>query len=480
MGPSDIKILLLHPPTSSHHPEPPLGLGYIGAVLKSLGYEVRILDMEPLGIDFQDLPGVIKRLSPRLVGVSFMTSQYGYAMKCFAASRSGAPSAVTVAGGVHTSALPIDVMKNADIDFAVVGEGEDTLSKLAGSLEGGPSEWGKIPGLVYRNNGEPVINPPRTLLEALDGIPMPLWEELGRAKYTDIPTGLGKEVEVFPLITGRGCPNKCNFCASSVVFHRRLRTRSPENVFQEMEVLHDRFGARHFNFLDDTLTIKRNNVMRLCEMIIKAGWNTEWRCTARVDTIDLELLKMMKRAGCRMVTYGVESGDPQILRNVMKRIDLDQVKEAFRLTREAGLQSMGLFMVGNLGETKVSVQKTIDFIKELEADFVSCSILIPYPGTEIYEIAKARGWIRESDWDKYVPTPHAIRDFRPVAVTENMGEEELLDAYYSVVRSFSRMKLRRSYGTNYFLNPYFYKKEVWNRISAGGIKQYFSLLRRVI
>jgi radical SAM superfamily enzyme YgiQ (UPF0313 family) len=246
-----------------------------------------------------------------------------------------------------------------------------------------------------------------------------------------------------------------------------------------MEVLHDRFGARHFNFLDDTLTIRKKNLLQLCEMMIRAKWDIEWRCTARVDTVDLELLQTMQRAGCRMVTYGVESGDPRILRNIRKNIDLEQVRDAFRLTRKANLQSMGLFMVGNLGETRESVQKTIDFIDVLGADFVSCSILTPYPGTEIYEIAKSKGWLRGEDWDKYVPTPHTIKNFKPVAVTESMGEEELLDSYYSVIRSFSRMKLRRSYGINYFLNPYFYKKEVWNRVRAGGLSQFISLLGRV-
>lgn len=465
---------------TGYRPEPPLGLGYLGAVLKSRGHEVRILDMEPLKIGFRELPGAIREFSPRLVGVSFMTSQHGNAMRCFSVVRSGAPGAATVAGGIHVSALPAEVMQNADIDFAVVGEGENTLLELVESLDAGPPEWRKIPGLVFRDDGETIFNPPRELIENLDDVPMPLWEELSRARYTDIPTGLGREVEFFPLITGRGCPNECNFCASNIVFRRKLRMRSPENVFQEMKVLYDRFGARHFNFLDDTLTIRKNDVMRLCEMVVDEGWDVEWRCTARVDTVDLELLKTMKRAGCRMVTYGVESGDPQILRNIRKKIDLEQVKKAFRLTREAGLQSMGLFMVGNLGETRESVQKTIEFIKELDADYASCSILTPFPGTDIYRIAKERGWLRETDWDKYISTPHMIRDFRPVSVTETMGQDELRDAYFSVVRSFARTKMQRSYGDRYYLNPYFYKKEVWNRIASGGIRQYVSLLRRVI
>jgi len=474
-----IRILLLHPPTSSRHPEPPLGIGYIGAALKYLGHDVRILDMEPLGIGFKDLPNKINEISPRLIGVSFMTSQYSYAMKCFQAARSGAPDAVTVAGGVHTSALPLDVMKNHDVDFAVLGEGEITLSELVGALVGGPSAWGKIPGLAYRDKNEIFLTSPRGLIENLDDLPMPLWEELSKAKYSDIPLGIGKEVDVFPIITGRGCPNNCNFCASQVIFHRKLRMRSPENVFLEMETLYNRFNARHFNFLDDTLTINKKNLLRICDMILNAGWNIEWRCTARVNTVDLDLLKAMKRAGCRMVTYGVESGDPQILRNIKKNINLEQVQEAFRLTSEAGLQSMGLFMVGNLGETKSSILKTIDFINTLGADFVACSILTPYPGTEIYEIAKERGWLREGNWDMFVPTPHSIKNFKPLMVTESMGEEELLDAYYLVIRSFSRAKLRRAYGKNYYFNPFFYKKEILNRIQAGGVQQFITLLRRI-
>ncbi len=474
-----MRLLLIHPPTSSRHPEPPLGLGYLGSTLARRGHDVRILDMEPLQIDFAALPGKIAGFSPRVVGVSFMTSQYGFAMKCFAAARRGAPSAATGAGGVPASALPRELMSNRDIDFSVVGEGEVTFPELVERLDGGPSAWKGIAGLAYRDGETVVVNPERPLIEPLDDIPMPLWEELSRARYVDIPLGIGKEVEVFPLITGRGCPNNCNFCASGVVFRRKLRLRSPQNVFEEMRVLHDRYMARHFNFLDDTLTSRKGNLARLCEMILRAGWDVEWRCTARVNTVDLDLLRAMKRAGCRMVSYGVESGDPQVLRNVRKNIDLDQVREAFRLTREAGLQSMGLFMVGNLGETRASVQRTIEFIKTLGADFVSCAILTPYPGTEIYRIAEANGWLRSRDWDKFVPTPHALKGFQPLMVTESMGEADLLDAYYSVIRSFARTKLRRAYGTSYLLNPNFYRKEVWNRIQAGGVRQFLSLLQRV-
>jgi len=366
-----------------------------------------------------------------------------------------------------------------DIDFAVIGEGELTLTEFVDSMGEGSNVWKDIPGIAYRDAGITVINPNRKLIDNLDDLPMPLWDELSGARYTDIPLGIGKEVEVYPLLSGRGCPNRCNFCASGVISQHLLRMRSPENVFEEMKVLYGKYNARHFNFLDDTLTIQKNNLFSLCEMIERVGWKIEWRCTARVNTVDKDILHAMKRAGCRMVTYGVESGDPQILRNIRKNINLDQVLNAFQLTREAGLQSMGLFMVGNLGETRESVRKTIDFIGALNADFVACSILTPYPGTEIFDIAKAKGWLRSEDWDQFVPTPHTLKGFKPLMVTDCMGEKELLEAYYSVIRSFTNKKIRRAYGEAYYINPNFYKKEIWNRIRAGGIKQFLSLVNKV-
>jgi len=436
--------------------------------------------MEPLGIGFNALPGMIRDYSPNLVGISFMTSQYQYAMECFRAARKGSPNALTVAGGVHASALPREVLlENRDIDFAIVGEGEQTLAELSECLGGGPAAWRKIRGLVFRDEEDIVFNPPRPLIADLDDLPIPLWEELSKVRYMDIPVGLGKEVEVFPLLTGRGCPNMCNFCASGVIFHRKLRLRSVGKVFEEMAVLYRDYGARHFNFLDDTLTIHRDRLIELCERISKAGWDVEWRCTARVNTVDTKLLSTMKRAGCRLVAYGVESGDQQILKNIRKNINLSQVQEAFRMTREAGLLSMGLFMVGNLGETWASVNRTIEFIRTLDADFVSCSILTPYPGTEIYEIVRKRGLLQEGGWDQFVPTPHSLRDFKPLISTEEMSPEEILKAYYAVIRSFARSKIYRSYGKVFYLNPLFYQKEVWNRIRAGGLAQFLTLVRRV-
>jgi radical SAM superfamily enzyme YgiQ (UPF0313 family) len=436
--------------------------------------------MEPLGIGFNALPGLIREYSPDLVGISFMTSQYRYGMECFHAARKGSPDALTVAGGVHTSALPREVLlENRDIDFVVVGEGEQTLVELSECMGGGPAAWRKIRGLVFRDGEEIVINPPRPLIADLDDLPIPLWEELSKVQYKDIPVGLGKEVEVFPLLTGRGCPNMCNFCASGVIFHRKLRLRSVGKVFEEMEVLYSQYGARHFNFLDDTLTIHRDRLLDLCDRISTAGWNVEWRCTARVNTVDASLLKAMKSAGCRLVAYGVESGDQQILKNIRKNINLSQVQEAFRMTREAGLLSMGLFMVGNLGETWASVNRTIKFIRTLDADFVSCSILTPYPGTEIYEIVRKRGLFQAGGWDQFVPTPHTLRNFKPLISTEDMSPEEILKAYYAVIRSFSRSKITRSYGKAFYLNPLFYQKEVWNRIRAGGLAQFLTLVRRV-
>jgi hypothetical protein len=247
-----------------------------------------------------------------------------------------------------------------------------------------------------------------------------------------------------------------------------------------MKTLHDRFGARHFNFLDDTFTIRKADVTRLCQMIVDAGWDVEWRCTARVDTVDLELLKWMKRAGCRMVGYGVESGDPEILGNIRKRIDLGKVKEAFRLTRQAGLQSMGLFMVGNLGETWVSVRKTMNFIKELDADFVSCSILIPYPGTEILLDREGKGLAAGGRLGQVRTHSPCHPRFPPRGGYAAHGAGRTAGRIL-----FGRPELLLDQDAPFlrepvFPEPLFLQKGSVEPDLRGGIRQYLSLLRRVV
>lgn len=438
------------------------------------------MDMAAINVHLDELKSEIEAFDPEMVGISFITPQYYLAKRCCEISKSLGRGIITVAGGAHVSALPMEFLAEKDVDFVVIGEGELTLVELVDAIESCAVDFNNIKGLGYKKDGKIHINPPRELIPDIDKLPMPYWKDLAKGRYIEFPTGYEKETRYFTIITGRGCPFQCNFCASDIIFKRKLRVRSPENVFNEIKWLYDNYEARYFNFVDDTLTLKRKNVLDLCRMIIDSGMNITWRGTSRVNVVDPEILRYMKDAGCHLISYGIESGDPQILNLIKKNISLEQAKKAVTITKEAGIIAHGFFMVGNLGETWETVNRTIDFMKELDADSVSCSIIVPFPGTEIYKIAKARGWLMETNWEKYNTTPHYIGYFPPVMRTESMSQEELVEAYYKVINSFVMSKIKMRYGTTFYLNPIFYRKEVLRRIRAGGITGFISVLLKGI
>lgn len=475
-----MKVLLIHPPAIGDIPEPPLGIGYIGSYLDKLGYHVRIIDMSALKMNFDDLKKDISEFKPDVAGVSFLTPQYNQAVKCFRLLKSSGLNIVTVAGGAHASALPEETLAEEDIDFAVTGEGELTMAELVDAVNKGDKSFENIKGLGFKRGKEIIINPHREFISDLDSLPMPLWKDLAKGEYILFPTGFKQEVKYFTIMSGRGCPFKCNFCGSGVVFRRVYRARSAENVFKEVKWLYDNYDASYIHFGDDTFTMKKANVIALCKLIIESGIKIVWQCNARVDTIDPEVLSYMKQAGCHQISYGVESGDPEILRLIKKNISLQKVKEAVANTRKAGIDSHAYFMVGNLGETWESVDRTISFIEELDADTVSCAIIVPFPGTEVYEIAREKGWLKETNWDRFNATSHHTGYHLPVMRTEAMSQEELVEAYYKVINRFLVHKIKKRYGVRFYFNPIFYKQEVMKRIRAGGITGLTSILMKGI
>ena len=382
-----------------------------------------------------------------------------------------------MAGGAHSSALPEEILAQPDIDAAVIGEGELTMAELVDTIQMGTMDFDRIKGLGFKRGGRIILNPNREFIPDLDTLPMPYWRGLAKGKYILLPTGFKHQTKYFSILTARGCPFNCNFCGSGVVFKRFYRSRSPENIFQEIRWLYNNHGARYIHFVDDTFTIKKANVIGLCRMLIDAGIKITWQCNGRADTIDLEMLEFMKKAGCNLISYGVESGDPQILEGIGKNITLDDVSRAVADTKKTGILSHTYFMVGNLGETWSSVNRTIRFIEELDADSVSCAIIVPFPGTDIYRIAKERGWLKTtSSWERYNTTPHHTGYYLPVMRTEFMSQQELLRAYYQVINRYLIHKIKTKYGVRFYLNPIFYSQEVFQRLRAGGLGSFISLI----
>ncbi|MDD5488984.1 MAG: radical SAM protein, partial [Candidatus Omnitrophica bacterium] len=239
-------------------------------------------------------------------------------------------------------------------------------------------------------------------------------------------------------------------------------------------------GTHNFDFVDDTLTLEKERLLGLCDLIISRGLRINWICNARVNGFDDDMALKLKEAGCRNVCFGVESGDPEVWKTVNKAVTREEILSAHRAARRAGLIVTSFFMVGNVGESRESIDKTIKFMNEIETDYPTCSIATPYPGTEMYRMGQANGWIRVREWDEYVTTPHVKMDYRPVWTNGIMSEKEILDAYYLVNSRIISKKLVTRYGRLYYLNPRFYKNEIVRRIRSAGFKNVFALMGRIL
>jgi len=472
------KILFIHPPTTSKHPEPPLGIAYLGAFLEQYGYSVTLLDMDPLGIDNGDLARVIRDEGFRFVGVSWMTPQSRFAREILSVIKKVDKNIITMTGGPHPSALPREVVSDPNCDFVIYGEGELTCLELVMRYDELYPQFGAVSGLAWKIDGKVHVNGPRALLQDMDALPYPLWRELSKVTYMDMPVYHHKEIPVFPIITGRGCPYECVFCDEDSIWKRRVRFRSIPNVIAEIKMLQEKYGAHTFNILDDTFTLRKSRIKEFCDALREHCPGIEWRCTGKVNTVFPDMLADMAAAGCKLVAYGVESGDQNVLDAIKKKQTLSKVKEAFAMTKEAGIKTFALCMVGNLEETKESIQKTVKFLEELKPDFASCSISTPYPGSQLYPIAEKNGWImdKELDWEKWVPTPHSVKNYKPVATNGNLTQDDLLEAYYFVNRFIAFSKLKARYGKYYYLNPLFLKREILFRLFTAGPRKFFELL----
>ncbi len=296
-------------------------------------------------------------------------------------------------GGVHPSVMPDEVMADPAVDFVAIDEGEEIMLDLADSKN--PPE---ILGLCYKDNGQVIKNPLRPLIKDLDQIPPPAYHLLPMDKYFPA-VGSYQRLPVMIMFATRGCPGRCTFCYRT--FRGIVRKRSARNIIDEIKILQKNYGVKEVAFYDDTFTLFKEVVREFCQIIEKENIDLTWSCFTRVDHINEELLLIMKKSGCHLILFGVESADEEILKNIHKRISLDQVREAVRLARRIGIETRASFMIGNQGETEATIKKTIDFAIDLDPDEVQFNIATAYPGTELYDWAKERGYIKSFNWNDY-------------------------------------------------------------------------------
>jgi radical SAM superfamily enzyme YgiQ (UPF0313 family) len=410
-----VKIILVNPPPRKREFEsivvPPLGLLYIGTALKNAGFEVAVKDAFAERMTWDGFESYIAAEKADVLGLGGMTPVID---SVFRAARIARPHVKhIVIGGPHVSLYRNKVFDQCPaIDFGVVGEGEITVVELLCALRDGRSVAG-IKGVTGRG----VANPERELMADIDGIPLPDRGMLRNHLYT---YPLLKYPHATTMFTSRGCPYSCAFCDKST-FGSVWRPRQAGNVLEEITEIVNRFGIRSIVFYDDLFTVKKERVMDICEGILKKGFKIDWKCEGRVNLVDREILGIMKKAGCSTVAYGVESANQHGLDYLNKKTSVEQIRGAFAATREAGLRTMAYFILGIPTETFEDELRTIEFAREIRADYAQFSVLSPYYGTKVYEDAVNKGWYAEVNAGN--PVDKDLK--RAVILSPNWTEESL-------------------------------------------------------
>jgi len=395
-----MKITLVNPPyppsVHSHPPFIPLGIAYLGAVAEREGHEVTVIDCQAEKLSYEAFRSRLEQNPSDLVGVTATTLLYKSAMQLVAIAKQVHPQAVTMLGGSHGSFWDENALDEyPSLDIVVRREGEATFIELLDKLQSKTSV-NNVLGITFRSReGKITRNPDRPFLEDLDSLPFPAHHLLP----LETLKRMGKVL--FPLITSRGCVFWCDFCSTVRMFGRGYRMRSPKNVVDEMEMVHNKYGISQVTFYDDAFTVNRDRVLKICEELHTRKLEIEWDCGTRVDMVDRELLKTMRDAGCIAVWLGVESGSETILGAMNKSIKLDQTRLAYKTAHEVGLMTIANTVLGFPGETEQTARETINFVKELNPDDVGFYVATPYPGTPMYEQVKKNGWLRVTDFDKY-------------------------------------------------------------------------------
>ena len=475
-----MKVLLINPPITSigeikiaNHP--PLGLAYLAAYIRQqTSFKVKILDALVEGKNYpvekkyfrsgltdKQIKNIIRRYNPDVVGVSLMfTPYYQDGIRMNKLAKEVNPKIITVAGGAHTSSDP-QKMIELGFDLAVFGEGEETFLEVLKEISNKQKVKSKkkesenlslityhispalkqINGLAYKSpEDKVVINPPRSLIKNLDTLPFPAWELLPMKKY-DRPEDLTvMKHPLFSVTTSRGCPGHCVYCSVQTVWGRTWRGRSPKNVVDEIEILIKKYGIREIHFMDDSLSVNKGRLTSICEEIIKRKLKFKWATPNGIAhwTLDEALVVKMKQAGCYRLTFGIESGNPQMRAWLGKPYGLKQADRLIRYANRIGLWTIATFILGFPYETKKQINQTINYAIKSDLDFTQFYRLSPKPGTKVYKIFERENLLPADE--------ELCLEGQPVD-TVHFTKEELTSLRAQAYRDFLRSRIIK------FANP---------------------------
>ncbi|MFC1576803.1 B12-binding domain-containing radical SAM protein [Candidatus Omnitrophota bacterium] len=399
-----MKILLVKPYSASDHIQPSLGLGYLATAVRGK-HDVKILDCIKRKVTIEKLPRFLKRFKPDVLGLQCYTFDMPYVKRAFRIAKRVRKDMVTVVGGPHPSAVPEEVFGElkGSLDYLFIGEAEVGFSRLMDALQEKRTDLSGIPGLAWRKAGA-IRKSAQVFTDDIDSLGLPAWDIIRPETYPESQHGaFFKKFPIAPVMITRGCPFSCTFCAAGVVSGKKVRKRSIDSVLGEIRLLYDDFGIREFHIIDDNFTMDKAYAKEFLKRLKALSLDISLAVPngVRMDTLDEEMLILMKEAGLYLISLGIESGSDRILRLMKKSISTSKIRECVKMINDSGIDAAGFFILGFPGDTIWSMLKTLSFSLQLDLARANFFTYLPFPGTESYRQLKEAGELDNVNWEEF-------------------------------------------------------------------------------
>ncbi len=428
-----MKVLLIYPNITDYPVDISFGLAAISSALKKSGHTVHLFDCT---FDFnkKKIISAVQNFAPQIVGIPVASNDFEFAVKICSMIRSVTDIPI-VAGGFHTTMAPEDILAESCFDIAVIGEGEQTLLEIVDAVSKNnlSKDLYNIPGIWFRHNGKIIRNNLRLLYQDINQLPFPDRSLFDYRRYISINRGLAT------FVTSYGCPFECTYCINKVLMHKYgstgyVRFKSIDYLMREIKTVITAYKVREIEFYDDTFTTNKQRVRKFCE-VYPRKIGLPFYINSRVDTLNHDIIDSLRNAGCQRISLGIETGDPYVRNEVLKRNQTDQqIIEAFGMVRESGMKTLSYNMIGIPFETRESIHKTIELNRKCHPDFVAVSIFNAYKGTEIYELCREKNWLRHDKGLAYFQTSNinhpnfTLNDLKNLR--DRFGYEVFKDIHY--------------------------------------------------
>jgi len=432
----------------------PLGIYYLASYLRQHKFDVKVVDAEALNLTSEQIINQIAAFNPKYIGISSTTVAFHRAYTLAQEIKSAFKDNIIILGGPHITANPLEAMQTGSFDFGVIGEGEITLLELLNALNEN-KDVTQIDGIAYTDTHKNIIlTHPRPFIENLDILPFPAYDMIEDISIYNPPPSNYKTLPVVNIITSRGCPNNCTFCDKNI-FGNTYRKRTAQNIVNEIKYLKEKFKVNEIAFVDDTFLIDKKRVNELFDTLKNDNISFYWTCMSRINNVDFEFLEYIKAHGCWHISFGIESGNQDILKLIKKNISLPKAKQVISWCRKLGIKTKGFFIIGHPTETLETINQTIKTACELPLDDIVVTLNTPIPGSQQYKEAEIYGTLDKTDWKQY-------NYWRPVFIPKGLNQEILIKKHKEIYRKF-------------YLRPRMLIRYFFSFFGKGGLKRFITV-----